>query len=668
MKNFIKGISVCNPVDVDEEYLLYTVDYAEKNGFNHLQIIGPIHNHVKGNIDGMTFYNKYSQFNNEKDADYVNHSLKAINKALALAKKANIKTYMWHHELYLPSGFKDAYPEILNNYGDIEVSHPKVQDFLENKIRDFFSAYPDMDGIILTLHETQIPLLKLKNQKLDKTERVKHVTKILYDTCMSLGKELIVRPFASIEEDYINMTKAYEEISKDLIIMDKWTQFDWSLTMPSNRFYSKIKNNPLFVEADIFGEFFGKGRLPLMLKKHIAEKFEYCGGFNPTGYVARIDRAGQIPFGDVNEVNLHIMSAHLNGQNPDDAIKSFYMEKYPDAFSEVMSIMSETEDVLRKIIYLDGYYFSELSRFPSLNHSKNHYYLEMMRTNYAFRRDEWYIPRNWERKSRDYLISEKQEAEKASENLFDRIVALKEKIADGEYEKLYTKFLNLKLVAKIWRLLLETFIAYVSDLDEGSVSFDDKLCALCDAASEGKQLLGDKFYCLCGDYSAFDFIGDFVADIRKSFELEKTTLDALSAKNNIDYVVCGGALEGHLLSKEVNFSDTLILDDALCRIPGNKRGLKWSAINAHGWFSYTLKIKPDAKNLVKILLGSVTDTLDVRITIGNEACDIHEKIADKTEITLPYTAGKDENAVEIRFDKISAHMPCIFTIETTEDK
>lgn len=76
----------------------------------------------------------------------------------------------------------------------MEVSHPIVKDFLENRIKDFFDAYPKMDGVVLTLHETKIPLLNLKNQKLDKIERVKFVTKTLYDACAKYGKELIVRP------------------------------------------------------------------------------------------------------------------------------------------------------------------------------------------------------------------------------------------------------------------------------------------------------------------------------------------------------------------------------------------------------------------------------------------------------------------------------------------
>ena len=53
-QEIIKGIAVCNPVDIEKEYLLYTVDYAGKLGVNHIQVVGPIHNGVKGNIDLIT--------------------------------------------------------------------------------------------------------------------------------------------------------------------------------------------------------------------------------------------------------------------------------------------------------------------------------------------------------------------------------------------------------------------------------------------------------------------------------------------------------------------------------------------------------------------------------------------------------------------------------------
>lgn len=667
----IKGISVCNPVDVNEDYLLFTVDYAAAHGFNHLQVIGPIHDYKKGNIDGMTLYRKYGCFNDEKDAAYAALSRRAVNAACARAREKGLRTYMWHHELYLPDGFKEAYPEILNDYGDIEVSHPRVQDFLENKIRDFFFAYPDMDGIVLTLHETSVPLLKLKHQKLDKVARVKHVTKILYDACRALDKELIVRPFASLEEDYALMTGAYEEISPDLIIMDKWTQFDWSLTMPSNPFFRKIRHNPLLVEADIFGEFFGKGRLPLMLHRHIQDKFAYCGSFSPAGYAARIDRNGQIPFGDVNEVNLVITEAYLNGADPDAAIDRFFAEKYPRAAREVRSLMEETEEILKKTIYINGYLFSELSLFPSLNHCKNHYYFEMMRADGCIDSNEWYIPQNWQLGSLDSLLAEKQEAVEAAEALLARLPALKEKMDGPEYEKLWVKFCNLKYVTKIWRLLALVHIRYVRYFETSGPAqlqaFEDTLAELSACAEEGRAALGRRFYCLNGNHGPFDFVRSFLQEVRESFYAEKKCTEAIRSQAGVlDYIVCGGALEGHRLQKEVNFSDTQLRDGELCRIPGNGRGGSWSSINAHGWFSYQLAVKPLAENTIAVRMGSPEGRLDVEVTIGSQIYTLHEAAATPRDFLFSWTEDRGESSVRIRFDKLSGHIPCIYTIKSLQ--
>lgn len=668
MRKIIKGISTLNPVDVERDYYLFTVDYAIKHGYDHYQLIGPIHDSVKGNIDGMTPSVKYSQFNSEKDMKYVEYCLEVVNEGLERLSAAGIKTYMWHHELDLPSGFNAAFPEALNEYGDVEVTHPLVKDYLENKIIDFFAAYPKMDGIILTLHETKVPLLKLKNQKLDKIGRVKYVTEILYKTCASLNKELIVRPFASIEEDYEMMTKAYEEISSELIIMDKWTQFDWSLCLPDNKFYAKIKNNPLFVETDIFGEFFGKGRLPLMLRDHITRKFAYCEGFSPVGYVSRIDRAGRDPFGEVNEVNLNIMHAVMNGDNVDEKIDGFFSEKYGEYGKQVRALMEPTEDILKKIIYLKGYYYSQLSLFPTLNHSKNHFYFEMMRDDYRIASNEWFIPIGWDRGTLISMLDEKREAAEECEKLFSNLTSLEGKIQAEDYKSLYTKFKNLLFVSKIWEQLTLVFYNYAKYFEYHENEYEKKLSQALDALAElnrqGISELGDDFYCISGDSLAgggrYELIDIFLKDVRESFEAEKLADTELRAGSYYDYVIVGAASEGHGLMKEVNFSDTFIKGGKPCRIPGNSRGASWSMINAHGWFSYEINVKPGCQNTVKILTSN-PDAFDVKITLGNTETTLRDYSSSDGIITLAYDS-KEECTVRIRFDRISPKIPYIAAI------
>ena len=663
-----KGLSFLNPVDVDGDYYMQVTDYAIKYGYNELELIGPTHDGVKGNCDGMMYSRKYAQFNCDKDSKYVEYCLDVVNKCTKKAHEHGIKNYFWHHELDLPNGFKEAFPEILNENGDIEVTHPIVKDYLVNRILDFFHAYPYMDGVILTLHETKVPLLKLKNQKLDKVGRVKYVTEILFETCKSIGKELIVRPFASLEEDYVMMTKAYEEISNDLVIMDKWTQFDWSLTAPHNTFFNKIKHNPLRVETDIFGEYFGKGRLPLLLKDHIKEKFEYCEKFNPCGYVSRIDRGGNHPFGEVNEVNLVIMYAVLNGLDVDAEILKFMEEKYgKEVAPELKEIMDTTEGILKKIIYLQGYYYSELSRFPTLNHSKNHFYFEMMKDEFCIASDEWFIPKNWERGTLNGVIAEKDAAVSEAKDAFEKIKALESKLDKDEYAKLYRQFANLDLVSRLWRTITDSFIGYAKYFETGKEEYKallfsslDKLDAL---NAEGLSLLGKKFFPFDIDLNQSDMIALFTDETKRSFAYEEKVYNELVKENLTDFIICGGATEGHKLKKEVNFSDTIFVDEELVRICGNRNGLAWSLINAHGWFSYEINVKENAENVIEIVCGTSGETLDLKITIGDKEVIFGEKIEGKKLITIPYAAKAGENTVTIRFDRLSGSTPYAYTIK-----
>lgn len=671
-KTKIKGLNVCNPVDVKKDYLLHAVDYAKENGFNHIQINGPIHNPVKGNIDGITLYRKYSRFNGEKDETYLKNALDAVNAACEQAKHYGIKMYLWHHELELPGNFGAVYPECLNSYGDIEVTHPLVRDFLENKLADFFASYPKMDGIILTLHETRIPLLKLRDQKLGKLERVKYVTEILFQTCNALGKELIVRPFASVEDDYEMLMSAYENISDKLLVMDKWTQFDWSLTLPGNAFFSKIRNNPLLVEGDIYGEFFGMGYYPLMLKEHLKQRFEYCGRFTPEGYVLRIDRAGDCLFGDVNEVNLAIVKAYMNGRSADDAIRNFFEKKYPQAAEELLRLMEETEQVVIKIIYLNGYYFNEQSFFPSLNHCKNHYYFELMRENYNIDSNEWFIPKIYQRGSTESLLKEKEQAVQCAADLFFKLQSLKSKMEPGQYQQLWIQFANLKAAAQIWESLakiLKNYISYFETRNEKYITlFEDECVQLLHKKNEAIDLLGENFIGLKSPSVAenepqFDYIEQFADEVRNSFYREKQELEVHSCDTElIDFVICGGAAEGHKLQKEVNFSDTLLNEHGLCRLAGSSRGTQWCTVNAHGWFSYLLRIKPNAKNVIKISAGSLGDGLGMEVKIAGLCRRIHEPTNDVKEFTFTYEETKGENMVRIGFYKISGNTPCVYTI------
>ncbi|MBE6577227.1 MAG: hypothetical protein E7653_03720 [Ruminococcaceae bacterium] len=677
MNKQTKGISFLNPVRVEGEYLKKCAEYAIEHGIKHFELVGPTHDRVRGNCDGMMFYRKYSQFNDEKDAEYVEYCQKVVNEALDMVAAHGIKSYYWHHELEIPLRFDEVYPEIHNADGDVEVTHPLIKDFLENKIDDFFHAYPNMSGIVLTLHETRIPLLKLKNQKLDKVERVRYVTEILYNACKKNGKELIVRPFASLAKDYDDLMDAYERISSELLVCDKWTKYDWSLFRPANPFFARIKN-PLIVETDIFGEYFGKGFLPLMLKDHIIKRVEYCNGYGVRGYVSRIDRDGYIPFGTPNEVNLEIMDAAVDGRDVDAAIDAFFTREYGEYGAVVKEAMSGTEQLQIKAMHAEGKILHWLSRFPTLPVMKNSY--RMFRSDFELTQEQ--LADGFKYFRPEVVLRDKDEAIEAIEQKLALVKTLEGKLDADKYYSIYMRFANFCYVAKIFKELAKVYIAcarYFEDNDESALpeifTSIDKMTELDEA---GYAELGKDWYCevlavkpnsAFMTYSLTVKYTERMSQVHylkqmlgKAVELEVEARRALSELSPVDFVVAGGFGEGHNRKSEPNFSGALTLDDGNCRTAGSERGAAWSVLKTHGWFSYDMKVKQGVENTIVIRGKGHNGTFSIDLAIDGDTTR-HSVTGDGIqEISRTFTPKNGAEKVTVRIDRNSDALPFVYSL------
>ena len=673
----IKGISFLNPVDVEGEYLKKCARYAIEHGTTHFELIGPTHDPIRGNCDGMMFYRKYAQFNQGKDAQYIRYCEKVVNEALDMVSAHGIKSYYWHHELEVPMDFDTVYPEIHNADGDVEVTHPRIKDFLENKIEDFFYTYPKMSGIVLTLHETRIPLLKLKNQKLDKVARVKYVTEILYNACRKLGKELVVRPFASIAKDYDDLMDAYEQISGDLLVCDKWTKYDWSLFRPSNPFFERIKN-PLMVEADIFGEYFGMGLLPLMLKKHITEKVAFCNSFDVHGYVSRIDREGFIPFGSPNEVNLEIMDAAVDGRDVDAAIDAFFAREYGAYGPIVREAMNDTAELQVKAMHAEGMDLHWLSKFPPLFIMKND--ARIFRKDFVLSEEQ--LSEGFRFFRPEVVLRDKDEAIEKIEEKLALIKTLEGKLDAEKYYSLYMRFANFCYVAKIFKELSKIYIAMAKLFEENDKGALTEIFTAIDKMAEldaaGYDALGEDWYCEAVSlkpgtpFLTYNMTVDYSERTSQVYHLktmmehalahEIETRRVLEEENPVDFVVSGGFSEGHNAKSEPNFSGTLTLDDGNCRTAGSQRGTYWSVVKAHGWFSYDMKVKPNSENTIVIRGKGHTGALSIDIAIDGDMTR-HSVAGDGIlEISRTFTPKPDVETVTVRIDRNSESLPFIYSV------
>ena len=666
-----KGISVCHPVSFKEEYLMRCAGYAIDHGITHFELCGPIHNPVRGNCDGMTFYRKYAQFNEGKNQDYVRSCVESVNRVLEVLAPHGIKCYVWHHELELPVGFEQAYPEIRNSDGDVEVTHPIIRDFLEQKMEDFFHTYPGMTGIVLTLHETRIPLLKLKHQKLNKVERVRYVTEILYSVCKRLGKELIVRPFASIAQDYDDLMEAYEKVSPELVVCDKWTKFDWSLIAPHNPFLARIKN-PIVVEGDIFGEYFGVGYLPILLRDHIAKKVAYCQQFAPRGYVLRIDRSGSIPFGTPNEVNLEIADAALDGRDVDAAIRDFFDREYGACGETVRLAMEGTEDIQIKALCAQTWYtIHALSKFPGPATVQRQY--RYFRSDFRPTKGTWQDVPQFKGIDHEAVLADKKEAIRLAREKLALIRTLEGKLSGDKYYGLYMRFANQELVCRIWEQVALIYSALARYFETAQPVWRDTIYNAIDALKtlddEGYALLGDDFYCEAlgpekGDGSRRSPLRYLEDTLKKRIELEINDFAALQNEGLYDFLIAGGFSEEHAHRNEPNFSSPQLLPEGVCRCAGTSMGKKWSVLKAHGWISYEMKVRPDQENTLVISGKGEEGHLRFDLALdGEQAARVSVDGEGFVEYIHKFTPAPGAEQVTVRIDRNSEFMPYIHTIK-----
>ena len=354
-----------------------------------------------------------------------------------------------------------------------------------------------------------------------------------------------------------------------------------------------------------------------------------------------------------------MMEACVNGENINTAVDAFFNEKYGAYGKQVRDLMENTEDLQRKIFYLNGYYFTELSSFPRVNHSKNHFYFEMMKEDYCIASNEWFIPKNWERGTIDEVLLEKQSAVMLAEEKLCALRDLRGKISEENFLELENKFQNLYYVARLWCALTKVYIAYARDDEKGLLSACEELTKI---DAEGKQTIAKNYYPMTIlRPGVLDPVPLFVEEVQASFYKERKTTQDLKSQDLTDFIVCGGGNEGHKLQKEVNFSDTYVLEDGVCRIPGTNRGKAWSTLNAHGWFSYEINLRCGEENEIEIVAKGTNGHLDMSVQIGGEQAIINEKCEGKTCVKISYFATCP--VARIRIDRISANTPFVYEIK-----
>jgi hypothetical protein len=297
----------------------------------------------------------------------------------------------------------------------------------------------------------------------------------------------------------------------------------------------------------------------------------------------------------------------------------------------------------------------------------------MFRDNPEFDETAWYIPKGYVRPPLEELTRTKREAVEESEAKLEQLAALKDKLTEAQYHGLYTRFANMNIAARLWEQLTFACIGlarfYEHGDESGIAEYKAATEQLAIIDNDAFALLGEEYYCYALGRTApgketRSNVPYFIKQVTDHIEKESAEIKRLTEKGLCDFVICGGINERHGMRKEINFSSSLTRKEGICRIAGSPRGKAWSVVKAHGWFSYKLRVRPNAENTIIVTAGGWdSDSVDLSVTVNDEKTTFNEKADGKLALTVKYRETLGEELVTVRIDRTTENAPVVYIIE-----
>jgi outer membrane protein assembly factor BamB len=458
-------------LDYNMPYLRKMIPLAAKEGINHIQLCHKI---------GM----QLSEFlEPQRNRD--------VRELIDLAHEHGIKIYVWTHELdEVPSKFikggrreharqfivlpdsKGQGQETFVQGGKVAAYGDDFWDFMSNRYETLLDALPDLDGVVVTLTETNVPIDddNLVTSPLTPTERFVKMSQQIYDVLKPRGKELILRTFTWIKEDFEWMPAAFTQLPEDIIIMSKVNWGDWYQHYPSNPFIGAVAPHRQIIEYDLVGQYHGDTHTPWVCADFLQQEMQYGISKKAAGVIARVDWGGHA-YDSGNEFNAvaYAKLAHDPFLDLDNLWEKWASNKYsPQASPYVISALKRSNDIANLIFFTKSFKILKSSgTLIGVSHMDGTRIMHSL-----FCRD---VQSRWKPELlplANELINPTlqtmkdaiQEKEKAIELINASLKDLDEgrrTLTNSDYLYLTTLFRHARLLAQSWRWINEAYFRYL---------------------------------------------------------------------------------------------------------------------------------------------------------------------------------------------------------------
>ncbi|MDR2676283.1 MAG: hypothetical protein LBC18_15825 [Opitutaceae bacterium] len=679
-----------HPVKPDASYMCAVMAAAADYHVDSFEICGDAHSST-GGLEGAIRFRDYPGAAAKLDLSETGAVVVALNEVLALAHQSGRPVYYWHREVMVPPEVVETVPGLLDANGEFDLLGPAYHGLLRSKLREFFDNVPGMDGIVLTLTESNYSVIHNSSQHRYPPPRVieKMIT-TFSEELARLGKRFILRSFGSISQDYEDILAgaALVDSRHEFEIETKITPCDFSPLLPMNRYLVKTGRAGLSAEYDSIGEFLGAGYLPAADPARVIECVKHARAAGVDRHVIRVDRIGHATFDGTQAVNLLAFDRAIRDTDasPEKIWAEWAARCWPSCGAEMTHIMRQGIEMVKKTHFISGcVIFHAFPIDPSMKWIKASGILSLFSPGFDLGRHTgmWGIQPRGFAPSREALLAEKTEASALAEKNLAAIEVLREKLPAGEYKIARAAWGNAVTVARSIHTWCRCVCAYFDDMEKLMPGHPLLSVEIASARPLFEEILGDAMpgatppadasaaprrHEYSNDASHDDCIeAAYASPLWRIIQLLPAEYNAefserakwRAAPDVVDYIICGAVGDDRRVRRYMHASHARLEQGRASRAAGNR-------VFPNGFIECELAL-PDNENARIVVEGDKTKSSGLLLSInGGPGVPFEYDGTGRIVCGLPASpscrAPGTRPSATVRIQKNGADYPWVFAI------
>ncbi|PYV90478.1 MAG: hypothetical protein DMG05_10285, partial [Acidobacteria bacterium] len=327
-------------------------------------------------IDWMIGFEKYPELAALFPAGERHQRLLVVGDLARAAHDNLLELLVWSHELHLPAGFTDLYPQVKGKDYPVCLSNDFLKRFIREKYLEFFSTAPSVDGLVISVNESgQFSLLTDAGCKCDRCmlmtqrDRLSTVLGEVITVASQLRKQIVLRTFQSSfihnldgHPELDTVRKAYAGLPKNVQIMSKYCPLDFYGGEIADEPLIGAFPNPHLVEFSLDVEWQGRTFAPVLTPENFRRRVAHAIEKKCVGIVARVDflfpsMEPEPIFSHPNDFNARFMGELLwdPDANIDESLLHWCTLRYgPQAGLLIAPALRKTEEITQKTFFALG--------------------------------------------------------------------------------------------------------------------------------------------------------------------------------------------------------------------------------------------------------------------------------------------------------------------------